>query len=343
MSLKTKRVVGSLVLFCGFLLPASTTSAEDLQCQDLSFLGKIYYAGLETYAEACKTECEVVDNVTKEKIATLDEFIQNCTSNKGTCDKNTLDQLIGINYCYMERLRNERQNTIATTANGNFDSKVQVMLQDNYTLVLNLSPLKDIVNYLVQNIKDQFNGHYQQIWNYICDTKELYEPVNATNCVEFKQKMLDIYNNNSDALTIAVELRNLLTKYENNGNLLTTCVNVACEKALEDLIFTQNTCHNYFVNAKNEFQNKKTDLKNVDVWSYFSSYTQKILEKKLLNTSYDVNKFADAFCGKLEEIRGEFGTTDLNTLLQDIEKKLVDEATNELCSTNENILLWTEY
>jgi len=341
MSLKTKRVVGSLVLFCGFLLPASTTSAEDLQCQDLSFLGEIYYTGLEAYAEACENECVVVDNETKTRIKLLDEFIQNCTSNKGTCDKNTLDQLIGINYCYMERLRNERQNTIATTANGNFESKVQTILSARYSLLLNFSPLKSITDYLVQNIKNQFNGHYQQIWNHICDTQELYEPVNATSCAEFKQKILEIYNNSNDALTIAKKLRELLIDFEGNGKLLTTCVNVACGKALEDLIFTHQTCHNYFVDAKNEFHNKKWEIRYI--WKFFKPHFQKILENILLNTNYDVNKFAASFCGKLEEIRGEFGTTDLNTLLQDIRKKLVDEATNELCGTNENILLWTEY
>ena len=343
MDLKLKNVLSSLLFTFGVLSPISLSEADDIQCQDLSFLGKIYYAGLEAYAEACQTECEVVDNTTQEKIKLLDEFIQNCTANPNSsnCDKNTLDQLIGINYFYLEKLRNDRQNNIANSANIAFEAKVAAIMQDNYTFILNFSPLSSIKDYLVQDVENQFNGHYQQIWNFICDTSDIYEPVNATKCTEFKQEVLDIYNNNSNALTIAIQLKSLFQRFENNGDLLTTCVNVACENALEDLIFTQNTCHNYFVDTKNEFQNKKTDIS--EIWNFFSPYTRKVLEKKLLNTSYDVNKFAATFCGKLEEIQSEFGNTDLNTLLKDIEKRLVEDATADLCGMNENILLWMEY
>jgi len=300
-----------------------------LTCEDLSIIPEIYYSGLELYANACSNECQYIDKAIKGKIAALDEFIRICEEG-GNCDKNTLDRIVGINTCFLQSLKNDRQNHLS-------EGKKEKLERFTYNLInrsLNGEILGDtkttleaVFLQLETKVANDLEGHYQQIWSdYIWSTSEIYSPLNISNGDQFCQELRDIYNANDQPVEIAERLKDLLIKFDTN--FLNACVNVACEKALTDTIFTHQTCHNYFVEVKNNFQNKRNDLEGK--LDKFSTNASNFFRNYLLSSTYDVNRFADNFCGRLEDIKGQVGKVSLEEFLQEIADRLYS-AYGELC------------
>ncbi|RTZ70455.1 MAG: hypothetical protein DSZ30_00795 [Aquificaceae bacterium] len=312
------------------------------ECNDFKVIPEIYYQGIETYAKTCKDTCHMLDWFIKSKIDLVEKFINNCKENE-TCNKDELNNKVGITTCFLQTFKNRIQNQLQNGKDKEIKLKVKNIMMEtfgkNFESLAIWEPLKLARDKLINDLR----GHYQPILNQIDK---------ITDANNFCQKLQEIYNNGFYPIEIAQKIENLLKDFE--IKLRNSCEKVACGNALKEVILggkeggRDATCHNYFVEIKNNFNNKKQDIKKWE--GYIANFLpfesvsnlNKLFDNILLNSQYDPNKFADnIFCKKLENLG--YGKKSLESLLEDIKVKLFSAFNEEICEVKDENKQNTSY
>ena len=336
-----KKLLLSVTILSGGLL--GTTWGHEFKGKNFCHLNPLampYFWGIKTYAKVCKHSCMNLYDTVEDKIAKLNQFIEKCNEDSTNCDKNTLDQIVGINTCFLQSLQNNSQNELKGFAEGEFDDMwTHGMMGFKFSCGIG-----NIVKQLKKYVLDTLSGHYQQIWQEIFNDSAIYDSVGVSNGNEFCQLLRDTYNNNNDALTIAKKIKNILENFAQN--LPELCINHTCEIALDKLIYTRdNFCHNYFVNLANNVRNWSANC-NVEANTIITTGKTTNVEIEIrgnfllkLKTDFfskvDVNCIADYFCrNDICETTGNGNNCSLADLGNCCNNDLFTRVVQNYCSNN---------